>query len=370
MVGVSRTDRKRNQKSYLQILLLCLLVQPIFAYAGQFIPANGRRDMVYDAKRNTLYISTDGGNILRYSLSTSSFLSPFTVGGNLLGVDLTPDMDTLVVADSATYGSNNRVHLVDLTTESPRTLEFSRASNEGGTYTTVFTNNNTLLVSSRFQGSGWVPLREADITTGTSRTLSSVRQDTMLTSSADHTVIGYSESNISSGEFGRYRVSDGSFAESGTGWFNFEIGTSRDGLQFALPTYGGMYIYDDDFTTIGVIGTYARDLPIGVVYSPVADLIYTAWWNDDAIQIYDAQTLSYIKSIDTTRVFDWVGNHAFQEGRLRISDNGLLLFATVDGGINMYEVPEPATLVLLSGGILFALNRKKQLPDRKCEKSR
>lgn len=203
-------------------------------------------------------------------------------------------------------------------------------------------------------------LRKVDINTGISNNLASVRQDTMLTCSANHSTVAYAESNISSGEFGSYDVSMDSFTESSTGWFTFEIGVNRNGKQFSVPTYGGMFVYDENLTKIDTIGNYASDLPIGVVYSPIADVMYLAWHDSDAIQAFNIQTLEYIESIDTETSFDWVGNHAFQEGRLRISDNGLLLFATVDGGVRMYEVPEPATIAMLGLGALSLLRRRKK----------
>src|SRR6185369_6371980 len=64
------------------------------------ISAPGRVDMVYDPGRDVVYI-TSGSSVLRYQLTAGTFLSPFALGGNLMGMDLSPDGNTLMVADSS-----------------------------------------------------------------------------------------------------------------------------------------------------------------------------------------------------------------------------------------------------------------------------
>ena len=315
--------------------------------ASFLIPAPDRVDMIHDPERNMLYITTTDDGLLRYSLSTRSFLAPIHLGGPLRGIDISPDHDTLVVADGRVSEPNNWVHVVDLTTGATRriTFEIGIGGLEGGTYTAAFAAADTVLVSSTFRGSGWVPLRRVDLATGSVTTLASVRQSTMLTPCADNSVIAYAEANISSGEWGRYRVADGGFAESGTGWFAYEIGVSRDGTQFAVPSYNGTYVYNQNLEQIGKIGVYADEGPIGLAYSPVADVVYFAWADRDrthpAIDVYDTTTLTKIATVDAGTPFDWVGNKAFAHGRLKVSEDGSLLFATVGGGVKVYQLIPP-----------------------------
>ena len=306
------------------------------------IPASSRVDAIPDSLRGLEYITTSSGDVLRYDLSTGAFLTPFHLGGSLKGADISPDQNTLVVADSTFGTGNNWIYVVDLTTSINHKITFPLASYEGGTFSVAFIDNNTVLVSSSFQGSGWVPLRKVDLSTGVATTLSTVRQNSMLSASADHSVVAYEESNISSGEFGRYRVSDRTFIESGTGWFGFEIAASRNGMQYAVPTYNGTYIYNQDLQQIGRIGTYANEMPIGVAYSPTFDRVYFAWADFDhghaCIDAYDTNTLSQAATIDSGASFSWGGNAAFQQGRLRIAANGALLSSTVSGGVNVYAI--------------------------------
>ena len=165
---------------------------------GTFIPAPSRADIVHDAPRNLLYITSDD-SVLRYDLGTNSFLSPFVLGGTLKGIDLSPNGNTLVVADNAaTPGTDSWVYVVDLATGSSNRSIFRRVSLEAGTYTVAFGNDGQALVVSSFAGSGWVPLRKYDPNTDTWSTYGTVRQNTMLTSSGDGSVIGFAESNACS----------------------------------------------------------------------------------------------------------------------------------------------------------------------------
>jgi hypothetical protein len=328
--------------------LLMLLAVPGLAQAvGTFVPAPQRTDMVYDDRRDLLYIS-NGSQLLRYQLSAGAFIDPLELGGSLKGMDISPDGSLLAVADTSydSASNSNWVHLVDLGSMTVRKLNFTRASSEGGTFTVAWGGDGSLLVSSTFLGSGWVPLRRYVPGTGQVTTLASVRQDTMLRASADGSVIGFAESNISDGRFGRYRVSDGHLLfrqgySDGTGWFNYEIAASRNGSQYALPTYGGTFITDAGLVKQSTpLGQYAGPQPVGVAYHPTRDLVYFPWAGTSSVQVYDSTTRTRVTEYDFESAFTSNGNRAFVNGRLRLSRNGSLLFASVDGGVRFLRLPD------------------------------
>ena len=118
-------------------LAFALALQQRAEAAGTFVPAPGRVDMVYDSSRDTLYV-TSGASVLRYHLGTNSFLSPFNLGGSLAGLDLSPDGNTLVVADRTRTAANTWVHVVDL-----RTGAASKAELIQGTLTELNTDDGT-----------------------------------------------------------------------------------------------------------------------------------------------------------------------------------------------------------------------------------
>ncbi|HEX8091069.1 MAG TPA: Ig-like domain-containing protein, partial [Blastocatellia bacterium] len=315
--------------------------------AGTLIPAPTRVDMVYDIARDTVYI-TSGSSVLRYQIGSNSFLPPFQLGGNLYGIDLSPDGNTLIVADATRTETNVWVHVIDLQTGASRKALFPRAFLEGGTYSVAFGNDETVLITSTFEGSGWVPMRRYNPRTNGWSEIASVRQSSMVTSSSDGSVIGFEESNISDGAFGRYRLSDASLLRKsgytdGTGWFNYEIGVNRNGTQYALPTYGGTFIYDGNLNRLTTVGQYAGPQPIGVVYHPAEDVVYFAWAGSTEVRAHNTNTFAQLAAYNFEYTFTHPGNWAFVHGRLKLSGDGSLLFATVDGGVRYLRLYSPLT---------------------------
>ena len=113
-----------------------------------------------------------------------------------------------------------------------------------------------------------------------------------------------------------------------------------DGIHISVPTYHGTYLYDDMWNNLGVLGVYAGEQPIGVVYHPVEDLAYYPWAETQLIYVYDTTTNTSIGSYDFEYVFGHPGNGAFNEGRSKISRDGSLLMVSVGGGVRylrMYD---------------------------------
>ncbi|HJQ31564.1 MAG TPA: Ig-like domain-containing protein [Pyrinomonadaceae bacterium] len=338
----------------------CLLLALAFVFAAQhsaravgtFVSAPSRVDMVYDSARDTLYI-TSGGSVLRYKLSTNSFLAPFSLGGDLAGLDLSPDGNTLVVADRTHDASNLWVHVVDLRTGAATKAVTALDYMEGGTFTVAFGSDNQVLVTSRFEGSGFTPLRRLNPATGEWTKLNSLlldsngelSQDAMLAASGDRSVIGFAEANISDGRWGSYKVSDSTLTHRtyafGTGWFNYEIGVNKNGTQYAIPTFGGTIIYNASFAQVATVGTQGGARPSGVVYHPVEDLVYFPFTTTTQVRAFNTNTFAQVAAYDFQDTFQSSGNFAFQQGRMKMSRDGSLLFCTVTGGVRFLRLYAP-----------------------------
>lgn len=302
------------------------------------ISAAGIRDMVHDAKRSRLYITTatgTSGAVLVYDLVSRELEPSLLTGGGFYGIDLSPNEDRLIVADSSIGEETNRVHVIDLESGEIDPIEFQLAFYEGGTYSAVFISDEAALVSSNFQGSGWVPLRRVDLASGTAMTIRSVRQSTMLVAAAGGDAVAYAESNTSSGDFGVYTPSANRFLSSGTGWFVYDVAISRNAEQVSVPTYGGLFVHNAALGDLETIGEYATTLAVGAVYSPVADELYLAWMGADvSLDVYDMETLERVRTIEPEPgMFSWTGNGGFGSGRMRVSRDGKLLFASTGGGV-------------------------------------
>jgi WD40 repeat protein len=323
------------------------------------------------AAQGVLYI-TAGSQVVRYDTRTSSYLTPFEVGGNLAGIDLSPDGTTLAVADYSTQGANNRVHLLNRVTGADNVLSFTRQSLESGTFMVAWGADGRLLTTSSFNGSGWVPLRRYDPATGQTESIGTVRQSTMLTPSADRKTIGLAESNISSGPISAYSTASGNLTGTvNTDWFTFEVAVSRDGTRFLVPTYDGAFVYDrsgSTFTLKNTLGVYADHGPLAGVFAPNGDVLFTAEydWNNkvSGVKAYDAKTLAQLAVIDPYR-FGWGGNGSMGPGRMEISPDGHWLVVSTTNGARLYDVsalsPEPGGLALVGAAGAVMLGRRRRV---------
>jgi hypothetical protein len=327
----------------------------------EFISAPHRVDMVTDSQ-NVLYISSTDGNLLRYNLTSQSFLSPIVLGGTPYGVDISPDGNNIVVADLYVpypQRTNSCVHVVNLPTGATSQINFSlESSQEGGTCSVAFADNNTFLAASG--GATWNPLHKVNLA-GSSTNIDEVPYWTDLSSSADHSVIGIAEQYIMPQGPGRYMVSDGNIsfgpalARSGE---VTAIAASRNGQQY-LVTYGIFaYVCDQNLNVIKQLqGRYSDEYALGVVYSPTNDSCFVAWGNASGnhteIQMFDTNSLNQIGTIDSApHIAKPDYDNSYKSGRLRMSSDGSLLFATVNGGVDVYAVPEPSVFVFLIVSII------------------
>jgi len=332
--------------------------------APTLIPEPNRVDMVYDAPRDILYI-TSGTNVLRYQLGSDSFLTPFRLSGNLMGIDLSPDGNTLMVADSSA-NSNVWVHIIDLTSGQSHKVFFPASFYESGTFAVAFGGDGAALITSRFAGSGFVPLRRYDPATGlTSIIANSVDQDSMVSASGDGTTIVIALSDNSGGPLNRYDVASRTIAKSGgTGWYNYECAASRDASLFAIPTYGSTFIYNTNFTQITNIGVYAGAQPIGAAFHPSADVVFFPFAGTTYVKAYSTADWSLLAQFDFGYAFSTPGNHAFNNGRIRISPDGQIIFVTVGGGVRYlrHNLTLPLTHRLLVAGSPASYGAPTPLP--------
>ena len=298
---------------------------------GVFIPAPYGTDMVHDPKRNILYISA-GDSVLRYQMASNSFLPPLVLGGELRGIDMSPDNDLLAVADASDNNGSIGIHLVDLKTGTNTHVTFRAERMEGGAYSVAFGADGTVWITSTFHGSGEVPLRKYSPANKHAIVVTHISQDTMLAASADREYIAYAEANSSAGDYGRFRCQATQLQPPlRANAYLYEIGISRDGTQLAVPGYAGVVLSGASVQKLDEKET------IGVAYHPQRDFVFLARAGISTIAVYETATYTMVKELDFGDKFEWGGNHAFQRGRLRLSSDGKFIFCTVQGGIRYAE---------------------------------
>jgi hypothetical protein len=306
---------------------------------GTFIAAANRTDMVYDSQRDLIYIA-NGTSVLRYDLTQGGFLTPIVLGGSLEGVDLSPDGNTLAVADASNDGTNEWVHLVNLTTlvDAKAILPFPAA---GGTEAVAYCADGSLIVTSVWS------LQRLNPSTGQWTSVSLAPGTTnsgasMVSASGDGQTIASTQSGSEPSFWGIYDVATNQFSLSEPIiWDTYEIATNTNGGQFAVPTYFGTFIYDNANNLLATLGTYAGEQPIGVAYHPVENEVFFPWAETGEVRVYDTSTFNELGSYDFQDTFQTPGNTALVQGRTRLSPDGSLLMVTVTGGVRFLRIYSP-----------------------------
>jgi hypothetical protein len=98
------------------------------------IPVTDHSDLVFDAGRNVLYITTTSGKIQRWDVASQQLLPAWNVGTLLLGADILPDGSSLYVAENSHTATQGFVHQVNLSNGSVTDVPYSLAGMEAGSY--------------------------------------------------------------------------------------------------------------------------------------------------------------------------------------------------------------------------------------------
>jgi len=325
--------------------------------AFTFLNVPNATDYAFDSS-DDLYISA-GPNIVRYSTVSQSFLPSFNVGGALIGISLSPDGTTLAAADGTIQGSNDRVDLINVSTGSTRAVSFSLSSGEDGTFMTAWGNDGTLLVDSSFNGTGSVPLRLYNPSSGSVTNLALIPNRTVLSASSDNKTIAIAKPYEGQDSISAFDVASKSIvATAPLTFIPSDVAINRNDNQFVAPTYQGAIILNRNgstFTQQAVIGQYASHGPVSAVYSPVADYLFTAESDysgiDQGVKVYDATTMKQVAMLDNYN-FPWDGNDSLTEGWMKVSPDGRWLVVSVANGARLYDVsayavPETSSMVLM-----------------------
>jgi hypothetical protein len=303
------------------------------------------RDLVFDSARDLLYITTSAGTIQPYSIPTQSLLSPLTVGTSLNGADITSDGSMLLVAENQAGTTQGVVHEVNLATDAVTDLPYNLGFYEGGSYDVALGAADKGLVTTTFNGSGWTPLRQVDLGTGTLSTRTDdpgsggggqVFGSTLIHRSADRSTFLVTESGISSGPLFLYNAATDTFSSSfqTNTYLDFGSAINRNGSLIAYEKYGtGAVVLSSNFNTV----TTLAGIDGGVAFDPVHDILYGVNTSTDQIVAYDTSTWTphYQLAIgETVSTGANLGN-----GVMTVSNDGSLLFLATSSGVRLFNLP-------------------------------
>jgi hypothetical protein len=307
------------------------------------IPVSGRRAQIYDGARGLLYITTADGLVQRYDPANQTLLAPFHVGASLWGADITPDGAFLYTSEGVRGATQGMLHKVNLNDGSVTNLTYNLSFYEGGTWDIAIANNGKALFTSRFEGSGFLPLHELDLATGTITNRQTATQDVHVRRGVDGSLLFLTESNISSGPILTYDPATDSFPQSAnTNAFydNAALAVNRDGSLIATQLgYGPSFFYgvsvmDKNFHSVRTLGPNFNG---GLVFDPTRDLFYAADAAADQVVAFDTNTwaeqfrLNIGESIPRFVTFG--------SGEMSVSADDSVLFISTPSGVRMLALP-------------------------------
>jgi ribosomal protein L24E len=316
------------------------------------IPVLNRRDLVSDPSRGLLYITTSDGLVQRYDPASQTLLAPWHVGAELYGADITPDGVYLYTSEAVRGATQGMLHRVNLNDGTVTNFTYNLSFYEGGTWDVAIGNNGKALFDSRFEGSGWVPLRQIDLTTNaiTARTDApgsggggQIRQDTNIARAGDGSLQFLTESNISSGPILTYDPATDSFPHSANTWAfygNAALAVNRDGsliatqLGYGPPFPYGVSIMDKNFRSVHTLGPNFNG---GLIFDPTRDLFYVADAAADQIVAFDTNTWAEQFRLNIGEAIPTFAT--FGSGEMSFSADDSQLFMSTPSGVRVLALP-------------------------------
>ena len=339
---------------------------------GTLISLTTRRGMVFDHAGNHLYIATSSGTVQAYNLSTNQFDNTYTIGSSLNGIDIASDDSFLLAAENSVGISQGTFYRLSLPSGTVTNVNYTRASNEGGAWDVAIGSNGLALVTTQFQGSGWVPLRQINLANNSVSVRSDapgsggggqVRQNTKIERSADGTRLYLLESNISNGPLFTYSAVTNSFSsaiQSDTFLDSSGAAVNRDGTVLGTllndyPYIGATNTSLDTAATFNYVHGFSG-MNAGVAFDGVQNIFYTIGNGGTQIIAFDTNTFSELFRLNIGETAS--GNATqFGTGTLVASQDGQHLALATSSGIRLFNfaniVQGPAPAFNSPTGMVF-----------------
>lgn len=341
------------------ILSSVVLVSQLWA-DNVLIPLPSRRDMVFDRASGHLYITTADGWVRPFNIVTGELESGYSLGGSLYGVDIAPDDSVLLIAQNEVSATEGTFHKLDLSTGAVTDIHYTLDTGlgESGGWDVAIDANGLALVTTKYPGSGPVPLRQInladnsvtvrdDILNGVYQ--GKVAHKTQLHRSADRTLIYLLES------FGgipfpveTYSAVTDSFSPSrklGVSETPAVAAVNRDGSL--LGSGRDRYIGLDETAGFGFKHTY-NGFDSGIAFDAVTDTLYAIDSATDQVVAFDTVTFAekfrFAIGEDiplNDSIYTYTAGQ-FDTGTLVSSQDGRYLAIETPLGVRLISVPKKA----------------------------
>jgi len=337
-----------------------------------FVSAPGHFDFVHDAARGLVYISC-GPQVLRYRVSDGTFLDPISLGvGRARGLDLSPDGNTLAVADGAPLAdpagstqSFGRIVLVNLDTLAQSAKSFPLVAGEVGPYSLAYDYVGNILIAPGIFVTNdpttqtKAPLRRYYAATdsvgtfgdiGTSNPPLLVAPRTVVTRDNDGGNVGFAETGSPSLDWGIANASAGAVQRFTIGAGPGEappqgLDIATDSTNWFLPANNYTYIRSGANDAIGALSFLSpatTSAPYAIAIDSARSLAYVSAKGSSVIQILNAKSRAVLATVDATQAVSPTstgGTYApFGNGHLRASKSGTLLMEGQTDGVRLFSL--------------------------------
>lgn len=300
------------------------------------IPVTNHRDIVFDATRNQLDITTNDGKIQRYDVASQSLLSPYTVGTELNGADITANGNFLYVMEDTSSNSTATIHKVNLANGNVTDITYA---NGDGAWDIALLSNGLGFITSKYPGSGPVNYLQINLSTDAisqRSDVTQVEQNSNMARSADRSVLFLAQGNISDGPVFSYdAISDSVIAGARTQAFaDYQApAVNRDGTLIAQYLYfNGIAVVNPCLEAVEVLPYYG-----GFCFDPVRDLLYAGDADTDQIVAIDTNTWTERFRLDIGENIGTGGT--FGNGVMTVSSDSTHLFIATNSGVRMLDLP-------------------------------
>lgn len=342
--------------------------------ASTLIPVSDHHfEHTFDAVRNRLYIPTQNGTIERYDVASNQLLSPFFVGDDLRGSDITADGDYLYVADNEEREGSPLLHKIDLRSGDSVSLETPNIHLEGLADISIAANGNAFVTSRVDYSPGVIEIMILETQTGRwiHATTADLYRKTVgpahATRGADRSLISLVSGGTTGAIVQRYEVGSDSYRpsiERISGWSRQgTVAINRNSSLLAIEEK----VYQPDSTLVHELPLHQR-LIGGLAFDPAQDVLYMADRQSDSVVVFDTDTWEELGRIEVGENLG-VSRISPESNYMSTSDDGKLLFVTTASGVrvlgNSFAVPEPAAMPLIIFAVLGHVIHCR-MSSRKC----
>jgi hypothetical protein len=338
---------------------------PKAADPGFYCPIAGAKDCAFDESRNRLYVTTPK-KLVVVDTKQKKVIESIELLGGLQACDISPDFKYLAVgpveSQSFYWIKLDWTKADDMDISQ---IKFKAGANETGVYSLCVGADNSVLFTTTVSGSAGVPLRLYDAKTGKVSEVGMVFKNSVVFPSGDRQYAAALEGAISNCPLKLFDFKEQKsklIKELGT--FSHEVGCAREAKYFARPQAKGCDLLDSSGGRLGTVGTKPV---ICAAFHPKRDTLFVMQHGELSVQEFDVEgrTVSNDYPLDKPLVISadvkakvvadlqplgkdavmanfrkivTVRFHAYDSGRLRVSESGDKLVAVLPTGIYVFPV--------------------------------